>query len=398
MQDVILSYYVDKVVMSKTALPQRTLVCFTLQTSKLLISLVSWQNAFDDFVSAFVTPEQLTSRILPSMEKMLLRSPEAVLPTMNAFFRQFADSATTSSIFSSKLSISLLTASKSTNASTRTASVELFSTLMQKLEKQSDYEKIVDEYTSLLSSGKTSSADQRTTLFSMLSTKPDSQVNLATASEKILNSCTTVLAKEANENALIAMMTCISIYLPSSSGKSAVKPLASALAKAMQDSKPAIRKPVVSGVGKCLWSTQVEQIDDSFLAAILPALETNLKNASANPLTNPAGPLEGYVAVALFESLNSPKLGEPHSCSLRANFDGRVDAARLASPVLQSILAHGVKPSFLLWDRILKKTSTMDEEVWLLRAMSAVVRRRQTQIEESSSLMYALPRSAIVNY
>jgi Generalcontrol nonderepressible 1 (Gcn1) N-terminal len=76
---------------------------------------------------------------------------------------------------------------------------------------------------------------------------------------------------------------------------------ASLIAKEMDNVRPVIRRAFCSVAGDALWECGELQTKEylAFAAETLPSFEINLKNASANP-TSSTGPLEGYIALALF--------------------------------------------------------------------------------------------------
>lgn len=106
------------------------------------------------------------------------------------------------------------------------------------------------------------------------------------------------------------------------------KDIIAILTKEMSSSKVPVRRAVCAAVGSALWelgesktvqSKGIAEAEDgaesglnkptsisqwtpaatSFLAALTPAFEANLKTVSATPLNLAAGPLEGYVVVAI---------------------------------------------------------------------------------------------------
>lgn len=74
MKNGIISSYSSNVLMSKTALP--TQQQFLANPERL-----PNQAAFHDFIKTFVTCDDLTNTLLPTMEKAVLRSPELSLPS-----------------------------------------------------------------------------------------------------------------------------------------------------------------------------------------------------------------------------------------------------------------------------------------------------------------------------
>jgi hypothetical protein len=82
-KDVILKYYRDNIIGARETLPMHTLVSlsrFTFLSVQKLTCL--FQNAFNDFIGVAVTPDDLavTSELVKSMDRALLRNPEYALP------------------------------------------------------------------------------------------------------------------------------------------------------------------------------------------------------------------------------------------------------------------------------------------------------------------------------
>lgn len=55
---------------------------------------------------------------------------------------------------------------------------------------------------------------------------------------------------------------------------------------------------------------------------------------------------------------------------------------------VQSLLASGAKPSFLLWERVYQKLAETDDQVWLLRAGEAVLSFYKAEIMKSEQTRY----------
>jgi hypothetical protein len=173
------------------------------------------------------------------------------------------------------------------------------------------------------------------------------------------------------------------------------------LAKEMGSAKVPVRKAACVAVGSALWELGeskamplngvtetedgVESASDnatrtsqwtpaatSFLTALTPALDTNLKTVSATPLNLPGGPLEGYVAAAIGFARGG-KDGIGTSLVFCQSSVIEMSLVRIASknPVLTGIAGTAAKPSFLLWDKVWSKVNDSVEEVWLVRAAVA---------------------------
>lgn len=153
-----------------------------------------------------------------------------------------------------------------------------------------------------LKGGKTSSPDHRTTLFGILARLPAS----AALSPVLVGLTLSLLPKESNDVAIGAMMRVLATHLPAAldAGATLPAPQLAALVKGMQEPKPTIRRAVHLTVGSVMWSlpsTDASEAAHAFAVGVLPGLESALKTVASNPLTSPAGSLEGYVAVAVIK-------------------------------------------------------------------------------------------------
>jgi hypothetical protein len=199
-----------------------------------------------------------------------------------------------------------LSASKSSTASTRTASLTLFRALASAhaSDPAASHNTATSELLAPLKAGKTVSAEHRTTLFGMLGALPASP----STSPSIVQAGPALLAKETNEPAAAALASSLTPHLVFALREGAgVEPAGlAALTKEMAGQKPALRRAAWTLVGGALWA--LGGVDPSgvkegkgaeFVAKVVPALEAGLKVVAGNPLAAPAGAMEGYVALAL---------------------------------------------------------------------------------------------------
>lgn len=126
----------------------------------------------------------------------------------------------------------------------------------------------------------------------------------AETSSLVLDTLNPLLTRETNDSASQALIASASshiifhlksdITLPSS--------VLSTLVKEMDGSKVALRRAMCSMVGDVLFSCHESHTSTatfrSLVETLIPAFNVNLKAVSSNPLSAPAGPLEGYVALA----------------------------------------------------------------------------------------------------
>ena len=194
----------------------------------------------------------------------------------------------------------ILNCSKSSNAVVRSNAIELFKIIVSKHgEKREDLQGTVVEVLSLPKAGKTTGPDHRVALYTMLQALPPSP----TTSSEIISSVPALLIKETNDPAIAALGSALSSHLSHQlrGDESLPAPVLSSIVKELVNAKPPIRRAFYSAVGGAIWS--LDSLENAasaaLIKAILPALETSLRNVSANPIGVAAGPLEGYIATAL---------------------------------------------------------------------------------------------------
>lgn len=200
-------------------------------------------------------------------------------------------------------------------------------------------------------------------------------------SETLVQTAVPLLAKETYEGAVMiladALPSHISFLL--SNNNPLTPEVTGLISKEMGGIKPSIRHAFCLMAGSALWSgtkTTDTGATLEFTKAILPALNTTLKNVAANPLNASGGVLEAYIAIALL-------LG-PLAKS------GEFDDFVAKNPVLHGISNVGVKPSFLLWDKVYQKATDVNDEIWLLRACEAAVVYFNAEISKSEALRLAI--------
>ncbi|KAM0793613.1 hypothetical protein ACM66B_001046 [Microbotryomycetes sp. NB124-2] len=342
------------------------------------------QTTFADLFRTSLTPEDV-SALVAALDKATSRSSEVGLSLFASFLDTIDVGATLTSDNRTKLLTSILNASKSVTASTRSASINLFQVLYASA-TEADAIPAIEQIAALFKSGKTASPDHRTTLYTMLASLSTS----AAVSKQIVELSLGQLPKETNEHTFAAIMRLLTTHAPEMlrNGNAIGTAQAAALVKSMQDTKPAIRRNAHNAVGAIFWSldgddVQVNEAIKSFVVAMLPGFESALKTVTANPLNSPAGPLEGYAAVAVLKSRLS-----------KWNVS-QVDSLLLSNPTKQNLYAGGAKPSFLLWDKAYRKASTAEEERWVIRALETVLVADKAKFEKDATLRNALAQALL---
>ena len=166
-------------------------------------------------------------------------------------------------------------------------------------EKHEDLKSAVIEVLSLPKVGKTTGPDHRIALYTMLQSLPSSP----TTSPEVISSVPTLLTKETNDLAIEALGSALSSHLSFQlrGNETLPPPVTTVIVKELANAKPQIRRAFYSAVGAAIWSLESLETEASatLVKAIFPVLETSLRNVSSNPVGAAAGPLEGYVAIAL---------------------------------------------------------------------------------------------------
>ena len=194
----------------------------------------------------------------------------------------------------------ILNCSKSGNAIVRSNAIELFKIIISKhTGKPDDLRIAITEVLSLPKAGKTTGPDHRVALYTMLQSLPPS----ANTSPEVVSSVPALLTKETSDPAIAALGCALSSHLSHQlrENESLPAPVMNSIIKEFANTKPQIRRAFYSAIGDTIWS--LDSLENAAFAALIkatvPALETSLKNLSANPIGAAAGPLEGYVAIAL---------------------------------------------------------------------------------------------------
>jgi hypothetical protein len=191
------------------------------------------------------------------------------------------------------------TSAKSSNAVTRAGAIQLFKTAISKINASSDLKLALDELLALPRSGKTAGADHRVALYAMLGCLPPSQ----DVSPTVAEIGPSLLSKETHDGAILVLAPSLVRHVAFCLQQNIALPagVQSSIAKDMNAAKPSVRRAFSSLAGNVLW-----QLGDlstpaalDFAKAILSSLEVSLKVVAASPAAPPAGPLEGYIAVAL---------------------------------------------------------------------------------------------------
>ncbi|KAH0828924.1 armadillo-type protein [Lanmaoa asiatica] len=321
----IVNLYTTHVLMSKTAVPAHSSVRLFTNGRHPAHPL---QNALYDFIRTTIGPDDLSTSVLPTIEKALLRSPEYSLSVTANFFLAYSHPLDVPTL--KKLLTTSLNSAKSSNSAVRTNTSALFKVLVAKFPPEF-LETAVSEILTLPLTGKTTGVDHRITLYTMLTMVPKHDA----ASMTLVNALPTLIVKETNDVATSLLVHTLPTHLTHLLAcNTAIPPdVTTVVAKELHSAKPVMKRAFVSVIGAALL----------FAKAIAGALEGCIKTVSANPLGATAGPLEGYVAMAIL-------LGQ-----------------LAASGVFDDIVSRSLT--------VYQKLSDTEDTLWLLRAANLAVPR-----------------------
>ncbi|GAA6058506.1 hypothetical protein JCM10212_006945 [Sporobolomyces blumeae] len=358
----VIEYYVNTVVASKTTPPAHVL------------------DAFSGFFRSTLTLDEVTATFVPAMEKALNRVSEPALAVLGAFVASLDPRLSSDPGLRAKLAPSVIAPTKSVSAPTRASAIRLF-TLLFSYGEEADLLPVAEQVSTPLKSGKTSSPDHRTTLYTLLSVMPPSpKLSLEAASTAFA-----AMAKETNEQTVAAMSATLSKHVPTvlESETAIPPPQIAALVKGMADTKPPLRRQNCLTVGNIFWALPSAPTDDkpvsdamrAFAEGVLPGLENALKTITANTLNSPAGPLEAYVAAAVLKGRISTWGSKKVNESVQAN------------PTLQQLgVTAGAKPNFFLLDKLYRKISTKEEGIWFVHALEAFFDVHEAKIAQDEAV------------
>ncbi|KAL2857425.1 armadillo-type protein [Aspergillus pseudodeflectus] len=339
----IITYYIKELVSSKAAPPPHI------------------ASGMSDFFESFVTYEDITSEIVPPLEKAILRSPEVVFSGLvPSLFSSLPEDIDLSELLHARLLKHLLASMKSNNPAIRQGALESFVSILSKSKTESLLLKIVGEVLGPLKTNKIPSPEHRATYAQALSAVTPT----ADISKEIVQGFVPVFARESNEPALEQEIKAFSKHLSHLivSKVTISDDVTNAIVKGAAEKKIPFRRLWQLNVGEALWQAESTTLAspevEPFIAKFLAKLKEIFKEVSSNPLPSAQnGALfTAYVYLALFGRLSPLE-----------NFD----KAGWEETVGQS-LALQPKPSFLLNPKAYSKLASQAEVQWAVRTLAAV--------------------------
>ncbi|KAI5120166.1 hypothetical protein M0805_008433 [Coniferiporia weirii] len=357
-QKDIIQLYTTSVLLSKAPVPAH--VC----------------GSFNGIIKSSVSEDDFKTAILPVMEKSSLRSPEVALPVMIEFFRVYAHKVV-DDLFRRLVTI-IMNSTKSSNPSTRANAVALLQVIMQRSPDVANEEHCLNEIMLPAKTGKTAGPEHRLALYSMLaSVAPTPDI-----SPVLVENAPPLMLKETNDAATARLASHATPHLTFLLTSNTLPPSTAlvSIAREMTSARAALRNAMCMLVGNVLHDCATAGVRtpalETFVEAVAPSFEANLKTVAAGPLTTSAGPLEGYVALA---SLLGPVSTYP-------SFENVVSR----NTTVQTLAGSAAKPSFLVWEKVYQKLTSAEDEIWLLRALSSALVALKSELKKNEHIRQQL--------
>jgi len=325
----VLLSYTTHVVSSKTPVPPLVL------------------HALDVFLQRVVSSADLEAHVFPTLQKMLLRSPDVSFEVAQVLCAAVPiEPAAVLACFRTVL----LSSVTSSNAQTRRHALQLARTLLCTYDAP-----FVEALCKTLKPGDGKSEDQRmaqSELVAAIPPHPSGSAALLTAMAPIVQKETQVPSLRAELHALwphVRACWDAAVDVP--------RVWVQALQGKVQSPKAPLRAVALVSVADALRAPP--PVAQTLLAELLPALRASVQAASTSALTSPDAALEGAAAVVLL-----------------AGPIARTGDASLCDQVpLAPLLTLGAKPSFLLNDKVARKLreGLPDALVWHAEALRLVI-------------------------
>ncbi|KAK1244706.1 hypothetical protein MKX07_003505 [Trichoderma sp. CBMAI-0711] len=332
-----------------------------------------------DFFSSFAVLDEFQTRVVPTLEKSLLRTPEVILGgVLQSLVKDLPAEFDLSSLLTGKLLKLLLSNVKSTNALIRNGVLASFRAIIARCHEPHSIDNTIEEIGGPLKAGKLASAEQRVLHAEMLQAIPLT----CPSAQKVTTSLATVAGKEGNEVALAAetLTLCRAINVLLQGNSEVSQPVLSVLLKGLADKKAATRKIWLLRVGsvfRAMDGLAPNAALSSFAEAVIPKFVDNFNEVVANPtLTAQSGIIVGaYILTALF-TLTQQWLADSKVGS---------ELLKLSPPTL----ALASPQSFLLNSKIFNKIAIEEDSHWFRLALSSVATKLASSKSKEIDLAWA---------
>ncbi|KAJ9309219.1 hypothetical protein DTO217A2_1157 [Paecilomyces variotii] len=323
-------------------------------------------SGLSDFFASFVTYEDLTSDVLPTLEKAILRSPEVVLGgIVPPLCSSISEEIDLSEVFYSRLLKPLLSSLKSTNPAIRQGASLSFASFISKCKTESWLGKVTSEIIGPLKTQKITNADQRAVHAEVLSSIPC----FIDLSQEIVRGLVPVFSRESNEPTLEKEIGafCKHLEFLIRSKVTISDDVISALVKGSADKRVPFKKLWQLNVAELLWNLDDGVLLDSQNQSLISQFVGKLKDTFNETVSNPlpaaqSGSVTGaYAFVAL---------------SGRRSRNKEDTASSDWADIVKQSMTLAPKPSFVLNPKVYSKLVTPGDFSWETRALAALATER----------------------
>lgn len=360
-KEAILAFYTKEILSSKSVIPSHA------------------SNGLSDFFTSFVSYKDVTTELVPPMEKSMLRAPEVVLTgVIPPFCASLPEVIDLSEVVHSRLLKPLLASMKSNNPAIRQGAAESLGSLLSKCKTEDLLLKIASEIIGPLKTQKVTSPEHRVAYAQALMAVLPS-VNV---SKEIVQGFGPVFSRESNESAFEEELKAFSKHLTRlvQSIVQVNDDIVNTIVKGISDKRIPFRKAWQLNVGEVLWKTDVAALRspeiEPFVTKFLSKMKDLFGEVASNPLPSAqSGALSSaYIFMALFQRVSDIQGSE------KSMWEEKVTQSMTLSP----------KPSFLLNPRAYSKLGSQTEIQWLARALAAVVSASKfTGADDASKIAWA---------
>lgn len=297
-----------------------------------------------------------------------------------------------SALFAKKLVDPLLNHMRSTSAVTRVDAMLLWKALSKICRDETQLIAVCTNTGKLMTTGKVTSWEHRILIYQAVASLAEPA--LPEVSQKAAEIYVTMVAKEANEQALAAAIQGLghhlSVLTSSKEVLSKYQAVVDKALKAMSDglasTKALARKSWAMALGQLIMSSpqQGEHLAD-VLPKLLTALFSTFKKIAEKPLAWKDGPMEAYILIAIVTG----------KISLWSTIPANIATLLKAEKYPSSILACDTKPSFFLLDRVYTKALGAEEGHWFVKALESTLNNTSIDTLEKNKTTNYLAQAMI---
>lgn len=275
-------------------------------------------NSLSLFFSRVVDADSLEKHVLPTLDKMMLRSPEVVLPVAAALV-----SGANKEAVLNHVAKSIVPCAQSANAATRAGAIAFVKAIG---ELPNDASKgLADTVGAAVKPGESRSVDQSVALYTVLQDMPPS------TDMRVEEVLAAMIQKEAQP---VPLAHAVEAVLKRVSSKRQVpKAALDALVGKLESPKVPLRGAVLTTIDKYRWAAA------AFSDDLVPVLQTILKNSAGSAHTSTESATEASIAAYFMLIVR----------------DNAIKERVVADPIISALFNTAPKPSFLLNERVARR-------------------------------------------